>query len=59
MIGKMLIQLFGGLGLFLFGMQFMASGLQKAAGDRLRKILEVLTIKPVVAVLPDLLRQHL
>lgn len=54
MIGKMLIQLFGGLGLFLFGMQFMASGLQKAAGDRLRKILEVLTIKPVVAVFTGL-----
>lgn len=43
-------QLIGGLGLFLFGMQMMASGMQKAAGDRLRRILEVLTTKPIIAV---------
>jgi phosphate:Na+ symporter len=43
-------QLIGGLGLFLFGMQLMASGMQKAAGDRLRRILEILTSKPIVAV---------
>jgi len=41
----------GGLGMFLFGMQMMASGLQKAAGDRFRRILEVLTNKPVLGVL--------
>ena len=41
----------GGLGMFLFGMQIMASGLQKAAGDRFRKILEKLTNKPVLGVL--------
>ena len=33
----------GGLGLFLFGIQIMASGMQKAAGDRFRHILEILT----------------
>ncbi|MBS4021079.1 MAG: Na/Pi cotransporter family protein [Dethiobacter sp.] len=44
-------QVIGGLGLFLFGMQMMASGLQKAAGDKLRRILEVLTTKPAVATL--------
>ena len=43
--------LIGGLGLFLFGMQMMASGMQKAAGDKLRKILEVLTSNPFIAVL--------
>src|SRR5690554_3546121 len=32
-------------------MQIMASGLQKAAGDRLRHILEVLTNRPVLGVL--------
>ena len=41
----------GGLGLFLFGMQMMASGLQKAAGDRLRHFLEVLTNRPILGVL--------
>ncbi|HZK24073.1 MAG TPA: Na/Pi cotransporter family protein [Oscillospiraceae bacterium] len=46
-----IIQLFGGLALFLYGMTLMASGMQKAAGDRLRKILEFLTTKPIVAVL--------
>jgi len=41
----------GGLGMFLFGMQIMASGLQKAAGDRFRRIIEKLTNKPVLGVL--------
>lgn len=40
----------GGLGLFLFGIQIMASGMQKAAGDRFRRILEVLTNNPVMGV---------
>lgn len=50
----MTIQIFfgliGGLGLFLFGMQKMAEGLQNAAGDRLRQILELFTSKPIIAV---------
>ena len=37
------IVLFGGLGLFLFGMYLMNEGLQLAAGDRLRKLLETVT----------------
>ena len=41
----------GGLGLFLFGIQIMASGMQKAAGDRFRRILEVLTNNPVLGVI--------
>jgi len=45
----------GGLGLFLFGIQIMASGMQKAAGDRFRRILEVLTNKPVIGVLTGVL----
>ena len=43
--------MFGGLGLFLYSIQMMASGMQKVAGGRLRHILEVLTGKPVVGVL--------
>ena len=45
----------GGLGLFLFGIQIMASGMQKAAGDRFRRILEVLTNKPVIGVMTGIL----
>jgi len=51
MFWNLTTQLIGGLGLFLFGMQMMASGLQKAAGDRMRRILEILTNKPITAVL--------
>jgi phosphate:Na+ symporter len=40
----------GGLGLFLYGMQLMGDGLQKAAGDKLRRLLELLTTVPVVGV---------
>ncbi|MGI6629091.1 MAG: Na/Pi cotransporter family protein [Bacillota bacterium] len=43
--------LLGGLALFLYGMFSMGEGLQKAAGERMRKILEVLTGIPVVGVL--------
>ncbi len=40
-----------GLGLFLYGLNLMADGLQKAAGDRMRKLLEVLTDTPLKGVL--------
>lgn len=48
---EMLLTLIGGLALFLYGMQGMADGLQKAAGDRMRRVLEVLTGIPIVGVL--------
>lgn len=48
---KIIIGLIGGLGLFLYGMQKISEGLQKAAGDRLRQILELFTSKPIIAVL--------
>ena len=35
--------LFGGLGLFLFGMQMMSDGLERVAGDRMRSITEFFT----------------
>ncbi len=40
----------GGLGLFLVGIQMMASGMQKVAGDNLRRILEITTSKPIIGV---------
>lgn len=43
--------LLGGLGLFLFGMRMMSDGLQKAAGDSLRSILEKLISNRVIGVI--------
>jgi len=44
----LLISLFGGLGLFLFGMHAMSEGMQKSAGERLRSILEHVTRNRIV-----------
>jgi len=41
----------GGLGLFLFGMGLLSDGLKKAAGDRLRRLLEKVTRRPILAYL--------
>jgi phosphate:Na+ symporter len=38
----------GGLGLFLFGMNIMSEGLQKIAGDRIRKIFSALTNNRII-----------
>ena len=45
----------GGLGLFLYGMTVMSSGLKAAAGDRLRTILEKVTSNRIMAVLIGIL----
>ena len=37
------IEVFGGLGLFLFGMKLMGDGLENAAGEKLKSILERVT----------------
>ena len=46
-----IFQVFGGLGLFLMGMKIMSEGMQKAAGERLRQILRILTSNRFVGVL--------
>ncbi len=46
-----LLLFFGGLGLFLYGMEIMAEGLQQAAGDKTRKLLEALTNNPLMGLL--------
>ena len=51
MLFKALIGTVGGLGLFLFGMNLMSDGLKKTAGQKLRRIVELLTKKPFVAFL--------
>ena len=45
----------GGVGLFLYGMTVMSSGLRQAAGDRLRGILEKVTGNRIMAVLVGIL----
>jgi len=47
---QLIFGLIGGIGLFFIGMRFMSEGLQKAAGDRMRRILETLTNNRIVAV---------
>lgn len=49
-----LFTLLGALGMFLFGMNMMSSGLQKVAGDRLRKFLSAMTSNPFKGVLTGL-----
>lgn len=43
--------LLGGLALFLYGMNSMSDALQKAAGEKMKRILEVLTKNPVMGAL--------
>ena len=46
-----ILGLLGGLALFLYGMQMMSSGLEAAAGNRMKSILERLTANRVLGVL--------
>ena len=43
--------LLGAMGMFLYGMNLMSSGLQKAAGDRLRSFLSAMTSNPFKRVM--------
>lgn len=48
---KTLLLFAGGLGMFLYGMELMGEGLQKAAGDKTRRLLESLTKNPLMGLL--------
>lgn len=48
---SLLLTLMGGLGLFLFGMNFMSQGLQKAAGAKLRSVLTAISKNKYIGVL--------
>ena len=48
---KVVFGLAGGLALFLYGMNSMSDALQKAAGEKMKKILEFLTKNPIMGVL--------
>jgi phosphate:Na+ symporter len=53
--GKMavdiLFKVLGGLGIFLYGMEHMSGGMQKLAGDKLKKTLAVLTRNRFMAII--------
>ena len=47
----MLIQVLGGLGLFLYGMDMLSEGLKSIAGDKLKNILNKVTSNPIKAAI--------
>ena len=48
---EILLNVLGGLGLFLFGMHYMSDGMQNLAGDKLRKVIAALTNNRFMAVI--------
>src|SRR5699024_1007532 len=52
---EVLFSFLGGLGIFLYGIKFMGAGLQAAAGDRLREILNRMTATPLRGILAGML----
>lgn len=48
---EIFLGMLGGLGLFLYGMKLMSDGLQKAAGAKLRSILETLTKNKIIGII--------
>lgn len=49
--GEIIIPFAGGLGMFIYGMQIMAQGLENAAGNKMKSLLEVLTKNKFLGVL--------
>jgi len=51
MVKELVFGIFGGLGLFVYGIHIMGDGLQRVAGDKFRNILKALTSNPVKGVI--------
>ena len=51
MVLDIFFKVIGGLGVFMYGMHNMSGGMQKLAGDRLKKILAVLTTNRFMAII--------
>lgn len=49
---QIIFGLLGGLAVFIYGMNMMSECLQKAAGDKMKSILALLTKNPLLACLP-------
>ena len=52
---SVIVSLMGGLGLFLLGMKQMSDGLEKAAGAKMRSILEAVTTNRLLGTLVGIL----
>ncbi|MGL5915297.1 MAG: sodium-dependent phosphate transporter, partial [Culicoidibacterales bacterium] len=52
---KLLFELVGGLGIFLFSIKFMGDGLKNFAGDKIRDWIEKFTNTPVKGALVGIL----
>jgi phosphate:Na+ symporter len=50
-IVSMVLGLFGGLGMFMYGMELTSNGIQRAAGDRLQRAVNFMTANRIVAVI--------
>lgn len=48
---KTIFGLVGGLAIFLFGMNMMSDSLQKAAGEKMKKVLATMTMNPILGVI--------
>ena len=48
---QIIFGLLGGLAVFIYGMNMMSECLQKAAGDKMKSILALLTKNPLLGVL--------
>lgn len=48
---ELLFTFVGGLGLFLYGMHVMADGLQKSAGNKMKKLMGILTNNRIMGVI--------
>ncbi len=51
MTRELIFGIFGGLGLFVYGIHIMGDGLQRVAGDKFRNVLKALTSNPLKGVL--------
>ena len=58
---NLIIPFVGGLGMFIYGMQIMSSGLENAAGNKMKSILEVplLLIPYILDIVQRILKQYL
>lgn len=48
---NILLEVFGGLGLFLYGMKVMSDGLEQSAGDKMESIIKALTKNKFIGVI--------
>jgi len=49
-VRELIFGVIGGLALFIYGMNLMGEGLKKAAGQRMRRILEAVTKNPLIGI---------